>query len=89
MDAGVDPKYMGIGPAYTNLKVMERAGLKVKDIDVFECNEAFAAQNLSVIKEMEEITGEKIDMEKWNQMAAPSPSAIQTEPAAGVSVWLP
>lgn len=66
MDAGVDPKYMGIGPAYTNLKVMKRVGLKTKDIDVFECNEAFAAQNLSVIKQMEEMTGEKIDMEKWN-----------------------
>ena len=66
MDTGVDPKYMGIGPAYTNLKVMKRAGLTVRDIDVFECNEAFAAQNLSVIKEMERMTGEKIDMEKWN-----------------------
>ena len=66
MDTGVDPKYMGIGPAYTNLKVMKRAGLTVRDIDVFECNEAFAAQNLSVIKEMERMTGEKIDLEKWN-----------------------
>lgn len=66
MDTGVDPKYMGIGPAYTNLKVMKRAGLTVRDIDIFECNEAFAAQNLSVIKEMERTTGEKIDMEKWN-----------------------
>lgn len=66
MDTGVDPKYMGIGPAYTNLKVMKRAGLTVRDIDIFECNEAFAAQNLSVIKEMERMTGEKIDMERWN-----------------------
>lgn len=66
MDTGVDPKYMGIGPAYTNLKVMKRARLTMRDIDIFECNEAFAAQNLSVIKEMERTTGEKIDMEKWN-----------------------
>lgn len=66
MDTGVDPKYMGIGPAYTNLKVLKRAGLTVRDIDIFECNEAFAAQNLSVIKEMERMTGEKIDMERWN-----------------------
>jgi acetyl-CoA C-acetyltransferase len=41
-------------------------GLKVSDIDVFECNEAFAAQNLSVIREMEALSGEKIDMAKWN-----------------------
>ena len=35
-------------------------------MDVMECNEAFAAQNLGVIKEMEICSGEKIDMEKWN-----------------------
>lgn len=63
--------------------------MKVKDIDVFECNEAFAAQNLSVIKEMEEITGEKIDMEKWNPNGGAIAFGHQTEPAAGVSVWLP
>ena len=37
-----------------------------RSIDVFECNEAFAAQNLSVIREMELQTGEKIRMETWN-----------------------
>ena len=57
---------MGIGPAYSNLLAIERAGLTIDDIDVFECNEAFAAQNLAVIKEMEIKSGKKIDMEKWN-----------------------
>ena len=57
---------MGIGPAFSNLKLMKRFGLSFDDIDVFECNEAFAAQNLSVIREMEDQAGEKIDMEKWN-----------------------
>ncbi len=65
-DYGVEPKWMGIGPAFSNMKALSRAGLKVSDLDVMECNEAFAAQNLSVIKEMEDQSGEKIDQEKWN-----------------------
>ena len=65
-DIGVEPRLMGIGPAYSNLLAIKRAGLTVKDIDVFECNEAFAAQNLSVIKEMEAQSGMAIDQAKWN-----------------------
>lgn len=65
-DVGVDPKIMGIGPAYSNTKCLERAGLRMGDIDVYECNEAFAAQNLSVIKQMEKMHGEKMNMENWN-----------------------
>jgi acetyl-CoA acetyltransferase family protein len=65
-DYGVEPKIMGIGPAYSNLIALKHAGLTMDDVDVFECNEAFAAQNLSVIKEMENQTGLKIDMNKWN-----------------------
>lgn len=63
---GVDPKLMGIGPAFSNLKVMKRFGLGIDDIDIYECNEAFAAQNLSVIKEMETQTGKKINQDNWN-----------------------
>lgn len=66
IDVGVDPKLMGIGPAYSNIKILERAGLKMNDVDVYECNEAFAAQNLSVIRQMEQMTGETMDMENWN-----------------------
>ncbi|MBQ3252706.1 MAG: thiolase family protein [Oscillospiraceae bacterium] len=65
-DFGVEPRFMGIGPAYSNLMAIQRAGLTVGDIDVFECNEAFAAQNLSVIKEMEAQSGATIDQAKWN-----------------------
>lgn len=65
-DVGVAPHEMGIGPAFSNLKAMKLAGLKVSDFDVFECNEAFAAQNLSVIREMEAQSGTTIDQEKWN-----------------------
>lgn len=38
----------------------------MNDIDVYECNEAFAAQNLSVIRQMEAMHGEKINMDNWN-----------------------
>ena len=65
-DYGVEPRLMGIGPAYSNLIAIKRAGLEVEDIDVFECNEAFAAQNLGVIKEMEIQSGKTIDQAKWN-----------------------
>ena len=65
-DIGVDPKFMGIGPAFSNVKLLRSKGLKISDIDVFECNEAFAAQNLSVIREMEDQMGEKINMDTWN-----------------------
>ena len=50
--AGVDPKYMGIGPVPAVKKVMERAGLKVSDMDVIESNEAFAAQACAVAKDL-------------------------------------
>jgi acetyl-CoA acetyltransferase family protein len=50
---GVDPTEMGIGPAPAIRKVLERAGLSLSDIDLFEINEAFAAQYLSVEKELE------------------------------------
>jgi acetyl-CoA C-acetyltransferase len=65
-DIGVEPKYMGIGPAFSNAKALKLAGLSAADMDVWECNEAFAAQNLAVIKELENLTGHAIDMEKWN-----------------------
>lgn len=65
-DVGVDPKYMGIGPVYSNLKVLQKAGLSLDDIDVFECNEAFAAQNLACLRETKQITGKAISMERWN-----------------------
>ncbi|NJK79474.1 MAG: acetyl-CoA C-acyltransferase family protein [Chloroflexaceae bacterium] len=51
--AGVDPKYMGIGPVPAVRNAMERAGLTVADMDVIELNEAFAAQALAVMRELE------------------------------------
>jgi len=51
--AGVDPRIMGIGPVAAVPKALERAGLKLKDIDLIELNEAFAAQSLAVIRELQ------------------------------------
>ena len=50
--AGVPPEIMGIGPVPAITKALERAGLKKDDIDLFEINEAFAAQYLGVEKEL-------------------------------------
>jgi len=50
--AGVDPKYMGIGPVPATRKALEHAGLSVADLDVIEANEAFAAQACAVSKEL-------------------------------------
>jgi len=50
--AGVEPRIMGIGPVPAIRTVLDRAGLKLDDIDLFEVNEAFAAQALAVVKEL-------------------------------------
>ncbi|UPQ86205.1 thiolase family protein [Ignavigranum ruoffiae] len=50
---GVDPKYMGIGPAYAIPEVLKLTGLSIDDIDLFEINEAFAAQALASMNELQ------------------------------------
>ena len=50
--AGVDPRYMGIGPVPAVRRLLEKTGLGVDDFDVIELNEAFAAQALSVCREL-------------------------------------
>lgn len=50
--AGVDPKIMGVGPVPASQKALAKAGLEVKDMDLYEANEAFAAQSLAVGKEL-------------------------------------
>src|ERR687884_2380992 len=50
--AGVEPRYMGMGPLSAGPRVLERAGLRVRDLDVIELNEAFAAQALAVMREL-------------------------------------
>ncbi|KHO61066.1 acetyl-CoA acetyltransferase [Thermoanaerobacter sp. YS13] len=58
--AGVDPSVMGLGPIYSTRKALDKAGLKIEDIDLIEANEAFAAQALAVAKEL------NFDMDKVN-----------------------
>ena len=58
--AGVDPKIMGVGPVPSSQKALDKAGLKIGDIDLVEANEAFAAQSLAVRKDLE------LDPEKTN-----------------------
>jgi acetyl-CoA C-acetyltransferase len=58
--AGVDPKYMGIGPVPAVQKLLEKTGFGLDDIDVFEVNEAFAAQAIAVCREL------KLPMDRTN-----------------------
>jgi len=51
--AGVEPRYMGIGPVPAVRRLLERTGLRIDQIDLFEVNEAFAAQALAVSKDLE------------------------------------
>lgn len=57
---GVKPEIMGIGPIPATQKVLEGSGLALKDIDLIELNEAFAAQSIAVIREL------GMDMERVN-----------------------
>lgn len=58
--AGVDPKIMGYGPVPASKKALAKAGMTIKDIDLVEANEAFAAQSLAVVRDLE------LDPEKTN-----------------------
>ena len=64
--AGVEPKYMGIGPAYAIPKALKLAGLDFSDVDYWEINEAFAAQWLGAGKKLKENNGWTVDLEKTN-----------------------
>ena len=58
--AGVDPSIMGVGPIPASTKALEKAGLTIDDIDLYEANEAFAAQSVAVGKDL------KFDTSKLN-----------------------
>src|SRR5699024_10528686 len=57
---GVDPKIMGVGPVVATRQAMDKAGLKVEDMDLIEANEAFTAQSIAVARELH------FDMSKVN-----------------------
>ena len=58
--AGVEPSVMGLGPIPASRKALQKAGLQTGDIDLFELNEAFAAQSIAVLRDLE------IPMDKVN-----------------------
>ena len=58
---GVDPALMGTGPIPSSKKALELAGWSVRDVDLFEINEAFAAQSLAVLKTLS-IPEEKVNV---------------------------
>lgn len=58
---GVDPSLMGIGPVLAIKKALEAANLTLADIDLFELNEAFAAQSLAVMNELAAESGESVE----------------------------
>ena len=59
---GVDPSVMGIGPVPAIKKALEAANLTLADIDLFELNEAFAAQSLAVMNELAAESGESVEI---------------------------
>jgi len=62
--AGVDPAIMGYGPVPASKKALKNAGLSINDIDIFELNEAFAAQSLPVLKDLgiRDIMDDKVNL---------------------------
>ncbi|MDT8380182.1 MAG: acetyl-CoA C-acetyltransferase [Desulfotignum sp.] len=61
---GLDPAYMGLGPVPAVKKVLKQTGMTVKDIDLIELNEAFAAQAIGCMREL------NIDVEKPNELGS-------------------
>ena len=62
--AGVAPSIMGYGPVPASQKALKKAGLKISDIECVELNEAFAAQSLPVLKDLEllDVVDEKVNL---------------------------
>ncbi len=59
--AGVDPRTMGFGPVPASRRALQRAGMEVSDVDVWELNEAFAAQSLGVMRRLE-LSPERVNL---------------------------
>lgn len=60
--AGLEPSHMGLGPARAVPKLMKRLGWSYDSVDLWELNEAFAAQSLGVLKELDEINPEQVNV---------------------------
>ncbi len=60
--AGVPPETMGIGPAYAIPKLLQKTGKRLEDIDLFEINEAFAAQVLAVLRQLPDLPTDRLNV---------------------------
>lgn len=80
---GVDPRVMGLGPTPAILNALKYADLKIEDIELVELNEAFAAQSLGVIHELEEATG--MDREEFLKKTNVNGGAIALGHPVGAS----
>ncbi len=60
--AGVDPAVMGLGPVPAIEKLLKKTGMRLQDIDLFELNEAFAAQSLGVLAELPDIDPARVNL---------------------------
>ena len=74
---GLEPRIMGIGPVQASKKVLEKAGLKMDDMDIIEINEAFSAQSLACIRQW--------DLEDADQRINPNGGAIALGHPLGMS----
>lgn len=80
---GVDPRVMGLGPTPAILNALKYADLKIEDMELLELNEAFAAQSLGVIHELEEATG--MDREEFLKKTNVNGGAIALGHPVGAS----
>lgn len=80
---GVDPRVMGLGPTPAILNALKYADLKIEDMELVELNEAFAAQSLGVIHELEETTG--MDREEFLKKTNVNGGAIALGHPVGAS----
>jgi acetyl-CoA acetyltransferase family protein len=83
--AGVDPAYMGIGPVPATRMALDRAGLTIDDIDLVELNEAFAAQVVASMRELD-IPHEKLNV-NGGAIALGHPLGSSGARMLGTLVW--
>jgi acetyl-CoA acetyltransferase family protein len=81
--AGVDPRIMGIGPVPATRKLLERHGLAIKDIDLIELNEAFAAQALACMRQLG--VADNASRSPPRLKCATRTSSVQSAPCASAS----
>ena len=86
--AGLDPKQMGLGPAYASSKVLKNNKLKLGDIDQWEINEAFAAQVIACVKAMADKEFCKTELDRRSALGEINPELLNVD-GGGISLGHP